>query len=336
MSSVSSSSTGPVRPQNSAAAPIPQQQQLQRIGINICVNHPIGAPQFAAISSITETADDNENNNDKNNNTNINKDAPVLLSDQQSTSLFTAFPHDRGTFDGLVLNRSLAANNNNNNNKVDAAAAPSKAQHMQQRVRCFSTWASSTSYKAFFSLSTSDKINNNDRFSDADDDEDDDEDENNDGDDDDDEAGGGGDDDDEGVSGNNNNNGSRKPKRRQRGGGVPGKKKNHWAFKRVPEKLAEAWFVLSPATVDNNTTNTISNNSTTTTTASLSTSSEQVVTSYDMLPLMEVFSCQKKLYNEAEKHRGDKKKVPQLTVNVPLTRLTLSQKYTKDFFKKKF
>jgi hypothetical protein len=208
-------------------------------------------------------------------------------NESNATSLFTAFPHDRGIFNGLIVDRS-------------------GNQTQPKQVQCFSTWASNASFKGFFSLATTtaaakDSGDQQLRLGDDDSDEDDSDAES--GDEDDENGGAGNDQDDDddnddvevstlqALSSKKKKSGKRRGRAGYNPNGNQKKKKNHYAFKRLPEKLNEAWFVLSPANVNEGTSQ---------------------VTSYDLLPLMEVFSCQKKAYDEANKHVGDDKKAPKL------------------------
>lgn len=262
-------------PPNSAQR---QQLQMQRIGINYCVNHPVGAPQFAAVSILSGDDDEDNNNKHKNRNT---------KSEQQQTqfpsSIFAALPHDRGSW------MAVAVNTNNNNSKETT------------KVQCFSTWASPESYKNFFTLSA----NNADEYSDDDDgDSDDDDDavagENKNDDDDDDDAVAIDDDkvdDDYEENSKAQQNATSKKKKRQK---IVRRPKHHNAFRRLPDKLPEAWFVLSE---------------------SGDSSSSSTEKSFDMLPLQEVFTFTAQKSTGVERHnQREDGKAPELFV-MPGTRI---------------
>lgn len=288
--------SGPKVPPNTAAAA--SAQRIQRIPIQITVNNPIiGAPQFAAISSISDTgnsastlllqssasnsfssSDDvsgNNNNSDDNNNNDNNstKMSHLLIPydpSQQAASLFTAFPHDRGSWNAIIVDRSHPA-----------------AEGRMVKAKCFSTWASPDSYKGFFSLAAA-----SGELSDDDDENDEDEDDNLDEDDAGDEQGnddanalqdGENEDDDGEEDDKKKNRKKRRPQIRR--------KKYHNAFKRMPDRRQEAWFVLTE-----NTTSTPDD--------------EQI--SYDMLPLTEVFSCRKREYETDKQQERPDGKAPKL------------------------
>ena len=285
--------SGPSVPPNTASATQQQQQKIQRIPIKICVNNPIGAPQFAAISSISESGNisltsasnsfsstDILDETQQQQQQQQQQDHHLLLPhdpSQQAASLFTAFPHDRGSWNGLVLDRS----NPSSDGKT-------------KKIKCFSTWASPDSYKGFLALSaaggdvTSDEDDDDDEGDEDEDDAEDDENnnllDNNMNDDDDDE--------------NDNNDGdeNKKSKKKKKPGFVR-KKKNHYAFRKVPDRRPEAWFVLTETIVEGNNSN--SNNN-------------QETTAYEMLPLTEVFSCKKREYETEKQQVRPDGKAPKL------------------------
>lgn len=273
-------------------APQPQQQaphqRVKSYEIRTRVNHPNGAPQFAAISTIVDSQSLEHCSSASNH-------QPQMLKLSEQTNLVTALPHARGTFNGIVHEKKKCNSSSNTSSSSPATV---------QRVQCFSSWQAPEHWRSMVSLAAAGAGGTGgglDGSSSSSDDEDGDDDEGEDKDDND-AADKTVDDEDDDQDGEPKTKmaaeSSKKPRGKRRGGGKAiGKKKHHFAFKRQPEKLPEAWFVLSPIT----------------TAVENSGGQQNQVAGYELFPLMEVFSCQPRAaQHDKSQQRSTETEVPKL------------------------
>ena len=271
------------------------QPRVERLAVTSCVNHPVGAPQFAAVATLLGAPDavsgPSSSSPPPPQPQHQLSTAPALSA---TTSLVTALPHQPGTFYGVLWDK--------------AAAAPELAV---RPVQCFAAWTAPDAYRNAVALATAapgGRVDYDDFDGGSSQDDKSDGEGSADGNDDDDAGGGGGDGDGNGSGreGSVGSDGARAAAaanaKRKRRPAARGKKRKHFAFRRQAERLPEGWFVLSPVVADDGGGDG---------SASAVGSEPPRVTGYDMLPLVEVFSCQRKLQKDAKSQRTDGA-VPQL------------------------